>query len=239
MPLLSLEKIYGQSLTRKRERSQYVIYLAARRMTMRKIIGLFSLLLLFIACGRYAWFPPEVNISPEQRIGLIQFSVTNAEGGLDVLATDRFLEEVIQAQRGTRLLELGTLQEVLADVGAEKLDADAARKIGVRHGVDSVFTGEIRISDVKPQVSVDALIKNVGVRASFTIYVSAKLLSADSGAVIWTDSVERKETVAYFGLMGGEVPYFGVEDKDEANRRLIAEVIHELTWDFRPTKRRI
>ncbi len=206
---------------------------------MRKIIGLFSLVLLSIACGRYAWFPPEVNIPPEQKIGLIQFSVKNAEGGLDALATDRFLEEVIQAQRGARLLELGTLQEVLADVGAEKLDAKAIREVGSRHGVDSVFTGEIRISDVKPQVSVDAFIKNVGVRASFTIYVSAKLLSTDSGAVLWANSVERKETVAYLGLMGGEVPYFGVEDKDEANRRLIAEVIYELTWDFRPTRRRI
>jgi TolB-like protein len=206
---------------------------------MRKIIGRLSLLLLFTACGRYAWFPPEVSIPPEQKIGLIQFSVKNAEGGLDVLATDRFLEEIIQGQRGVRLLELGTLKEVLADVGAEKLDAEAIRKVGTRHGVDSVFTGEIRISDVKPQVSVDAFIKNVGVRASFTIYVSAKLQSTDSGAVLWADSVERKGTVAYFGLMQGEIPYFGVEDKDEANRRLIAEVIYELTWDFRPTRRRI
>jgi len=206
---------------------------------MRNLFRLFLLLLLFIACGRYAWFPPEVDIPPEQKIGLIQFSVKNAEGDLGVFATDRFLEEVIQAQRGARLLELGTLQEVLADVGAEKLDADAARKIGSQHGVDSIFTGEIMISDVKPQVSVDAFIKNLGVRASFTIYISAKLQSTDSGVVLWTNSIERRETVAYFGLMHGEVPYFGVQDKDEANRRLIDEVIHDLTWDFRPTKRRI
>jgi hypothetical protein len=206
---------------------------------MPKILALFSVLLLFFGCGHYAWFPPEVNISPEQKIGLIQFTIKNAEGGLDVFATDRFLQEVIQAQRGARLLELGTLQEVLADVQEEKLDADAVRKIGSRHGVDSVFTGEIMISDVKPQVSVDAFIKDLGVRASFTIYVSAKLQSTDSGVVLWTDSVERKGTVAYFGLMHGKVPYFGVQDKDEANRRLIDEIIHDLTWDFRPTKRRI
>ena len=206
---------------------------------MRKILGLSSLLLLFFGCGHYAWFPPEVNISPEQKVGLIQFTIKNAEGGLDVFATDRFLQEVIQAQRGARLLELGTLQEVLADVQEEKLDADAVRKIGSRHGVDLVFTGEIMISDVKPQVSVDALIRDLGVRASFTIYVSAKLQSTASGVVLWTDAVERKETVAFLGLMHGKVPYFGVQDKDEANRRLIAEIIHDLTWDFRPTKRRI
>jgi hypothetical protein len=206
---------------------------------MRKTIPIFSILLLFIACGRYAWFPPEVDIPPEQKIGLIQFDVKNAEGDLGVFATDRFLEEISQAQRGARLLELGTLGEVLADVGAEKLDADAIRKIGSRHGVDSIFTGEIMISDVRPQVSVDALIKSLGVRATFTINISAKLKSTDSGVVLWTNSVERRETVAYFGLMQGEVPYFGVQDKDEANRRLIDEVIHDLTWDFRPTKRRI
>jgi len=206
---------------------------------MRKTLMLFSFLVLLFGCGHYAWFPPEVNIPPEQKVGLIRFTLKNAEGGLDVFATDRFLQEVIRAQRGARLLELGTLPEVLADVGEEKLDADAVRKIGSRHGVDSVFSGEIMISDVKPQVSVDALIRDLGVRASFTIYVSAKLQSTDSGVVLWTDSVERKETVAYLGLMDGKVPYFSVQDEDEANRRLIDEIIHDLTWDFRPTKRRI
>jgi len=206
---------------------------------MRKILALFSFLLLFSGCWHYAWFPPEVSIPPEQKVGLIQFTLKNAEGGLDVFATDRFLEEVMQAQRGARLLELGTLQEVLADVQADRLDADAVQKIRSRHGIDAVFTGEITISDVKPQVSVDAFIKDLGVRASFTIYVSAKLQSTDSGVVLWADSVERKETVAHFGLISGKVPYFGVQDKDEANRKLIAEVIHDLTWDFRPTKRRI
>jgi hypothetical protein len=206
---------------------------------MRKILALSSFLLLFFGCGHYAWFPPEVNIPPEHKVGLIGFTPKNAEGGLDVFATDRFLQEVIQAQRGSRLLKLGTLQEVLADVQEEKLDLDALRKIGSRNGVDSVFSGEIMISDVKPQVSVDAFIKDLGVRASFTIYVSAQLQSTDSGVVLWTDSVERKETVAYLGLMHGKVPYFSVQDKDEANRRLIDEVIHDLTWDFRPTKRRI
>lgn len=206
---------------------------------MQKIWALIAILLLGIGCGRYAWFPPEVNISPEQNVGLVQFTIKNAEGGLEVLATDLFLREIIQAQRGARLLELGTLREVLDDVDAEKLDANAIRKIGSRHGVGSIFTGEIRISDVKPQVSLDAFAKNFGVRASFTIYVSAKLQSTESGAVLWTDSVERKETVAYFGLVQGEIPYFGVQDKDEANRRLISEIIYDLTWDFRPTKRRI
>jgi hypothetical protein len=228
-----------QAVKKHYELAPLVIYYAVRRKTMRKAIGLFSLLLLSVGCGRYAWFPPEVSILPEQKVGLIQFTLNNAEGDLDVFATDRFLEEVIRAQRGARLLELGTLAGVLADAGADKLDANAVRKIGARHGVDSIFTGEIVISDVKPQVSVDAFIKNLGVRANFTISITAKLQSTDSGAVLWTDSVERKETVAYFGLMQGEIPYFGVQDKDEANRRLIDEIISDLTWDFRPTKRRV
>src|SRR4030043_1430180 len=206
---------------------------------MRKILMLFSFLLLLFGCGHYAWFPPEVNIPPEQKVGLIRFTLKNAEGGLYVFATDRFLQEVMRAQRGARLLELGTLPEVLADVGEEKLDADAVRKIGSRHGVDSVFSGEIMISDVKPQVSVDAFIKDLGMRASFTIYVSAKLQSTDSGVVLWTDSVERKETVAFLGLMHGQVPYFGAQDKEGANGGLFDGLPHDVTWDFRPIKRRI
>jgi hypothetical protein len=206
---------------------------------MQKSIGLFLLLLLFAGCGHYAWFPPEVELPTEPAIGLIQFTLKNAEGGLDVFATDRFLQEIVQAQRGVRLLELGTLQNILADVDAGDLDAKAVRKIGSRHGVDSVFSGEIRISDVKPQISVNPFAKNLSVRASFTIHISAKLQTTDSGAVLWADSVERRETVADFGLIQGELPYFGVQDKDEANRRLITEIIHDLTWDFRPTRRRI
>ena len=41
-------------------------------------------------------------------------------------------------------------------------------------------------------------------------------------------------------IMGkDQIPYFDVRDQEEAYRELIERLIHELTRDFRPTKRRL
>ncbi len=37
--------------------------------------------------------------------------------------------------------------------------------------------------------------------------------------------------------MKDQIPYFDVKDKDATRKILVEHMVHELTWDFRPTKR--
>ncbi|MDH4218332.1 MAG: hypothetical protein OEY18_05760 [Candidatus Aminicenantes bacterium] len=202
-----------------------------------------SLLILIVftclSCGPTILVPPEIDLIPYERVGLISFSLEDAKGELDKLATQRFLQEITYHQREVRIIELGTLDEVLEKVNKTTLDQETATAIGEHFGVTSFFYGEINVSDVKPQIDISALIRSMRIRASFSISMTARFLSTETGATLWTDSVYRKESIAYMSMGKDQIPYFDVRDQEEAYRELIERLIHELTRDFRPTKRRL
>src|SRR5690349_29299 len=56
--------------------------------------------------------PPRVDLHAYPMIGLVTFS-SNGKGDLDRASTQRFLAELQAAQPGTRVIELGTEEEVL------------------------------------------------------------------------------------------------------------------------------
>ncbi|NIM58618.1 MAG: hypothetical protein GTO16_06700 [Candidatus Aminicenantes bacterium] len=200
---------------------------------------LIYILFMFIACGPKVLVPPEIDLLPYEKVGLISFSVENAEGQLDEMATQRFLQEITRFQRGVQVIELGPLEKVLEKINETSLDQEAKSAIGEYFGVASFFHGEIKISEVKPDVDIGALIKSLRVGASFNISMTARLFSTETGATLWTDSVLRKESLANMSISQDQIPYFDVKDQDETQKRLIEYMVHELTRDFRPTKRRL
>ena len=205
---------------------------------IKKFLLTFVLFAL-ISCGPVVWFPPEIDLVPYERVGLISFSIENARGDLDAMATQRFLQVITRHQRGVQVIELGTLERVLARIHQAGLDQEAAAAIGEHFGVSSFFYGEIKVSDVKPQIDIAGLIRNMTVRATFDIFMTARLYSTETGATLWTDSADRKGVLGYM-MMGPErIPYFGVRDQEETYRRLTEDLIYDLTLDFRPTRRRM
>ena len=197
------------------------------------------ILFMFISCGPIILVPPEIDLLPYERVGLISFSIENAEGPLDEMATQRFLQEITRFQKGAQVIELGTLDEVLGQIDKTSLDQETVKAIGEHFGVTSFFHGKINVSDVKPRIDISALVRSLRVRASFNISMTARLFSTETGATLWTDSAYRKETLAYMSIREGRVPYFDVRDQDEAYKGLIERLIYELTREFRPTKRRM
>ena len=196
------------------------------------------LLLFLYSCAPVVLGPPEVDLLPFEKIGIISFSVENARGQLDEIASQFFLEELTRYQRDIQVIELGTLEKVLAKIGKENLDQEALRKIGETFGVRSLFFGRIVISDVKPKIDIGALIRSMRVRASFTMAASCRLYRTKSGATAWTDSALRKGTLAYVHIGKNLVPYFDIRDQDETYKDFVRSLIHRLTRDFRPSRHR-
>jgi len=205
---------------------------------LKKSLLIFSLF-MFVTCAPLVLVPPEVDLLPYERIGLISFSVENAEGQLDEMATQRFLQDITRFQRGVQIIELGRLDEVLGKINKTSLDHEAMSAIGEHFGVTSFFHGKIKVSDVKPDVDIAALIKSLRVRARFNISLSARLFSTETGATLWTDSVFRKGSLANMSIGQDQIPYFDVRDQDETYKILVERMVYELTRDFRPTKRRL
>jgi hypothetical protein len=205
-----------------------------------KILVLFVAIAAVAGCSsKYTIVPPAVDLTGYETVGLVTFKVENAKGELDSLATQFFLQEVTAAQR-VPVVELGRPDEVLAGIGKTAFGRDAALAIGEKHGVEAFFLGEIKISKVKPQVDLLApLSKALFVRAKFDIAMTARLVSAANGATIWTQSLVREGTVGALGLGADGIPTFGMQDKNEAMNNLLREMMFQLTWEFRPSRRRL
>ncbi|MDH3291428.1 MAG: hypothetical protein OEO20_09765 [Gemmatimonadota bacterium] len=186
---------------------------------------------LLAACGgSRVLVPPRVDLSPYYRVGLVTFTIENAKGSLNVLATERFLGEVLGGQQGIEVLELGEAERVLNDVGETRLDARAARAIGQEHGVPAVFFGHLKVSDVKPR-AVLAGFPHVEARVS--VELSVRLISSESGGTLWTSSGKASDVVGEVGITGGDV-FFSAEHPEEAYGRLVDALVFEVTHDLRP-----
>src|SRR5512139_2138874 len=106
-----------------------------------------------VACSsaQYVLDPPAVDLTAMGTIGLVVLKADNAKGDLDAAATQYFLQAVNAAQ-GVPVIELGTPDAVLADLGRPAFDREAALALGQKHGIDAFFAGEVQVTKVKPQV---------------------------------------------------------------------------------------
>jgi len=134
--------------------------------------------------------PPEVDLRSYEAVGIIELG-SNADAAINRYATERFQSSVQSAQPGTRLVELGTAESVLAAVGARQLDADAIKKIGARFGVAAVFEGNIKFSEPKVNLGggiTDLATAQGGVRAEMRGDMFARLVETKTAASVWSNS---------------------------------------------------
>jgi hypothetical protein len=197
-----------------------------------KIAFAFVLCLLLAGCALHL-YPPAFDLAPLRRVGLATFSLENAEGPLADMAAQHFMEEIFHWQR-VEIVELGSWEEALRSVGADRTDQAALLAIGQRYGVAAVFTGRLRASDIKPSVDILSLARYLSVRATFNIFLTATLTATDTGGVLWTDSAERRGEAGRIGVGPGGIFDFSLRDQEENYRRLVHSLVYDITRDFRP-----
>jgi hypothetical protein len=216
---------------------------------MRASSGLFPLptrlgaaglvaLLIAAACGpsRYrVRIPdaPQLDLVPYGQIGLVEFTIEKAKGSLQEFASRRFAEEVLSAQRGIELQELGPADSVLKRVGQSALGPAVAQALGGERGTPVVFFGHLTVSNVKPRVSLLGLTLPA-FEADVSAELVVELLSTKTGGTLWRSSATAKQQVGQLALLGG-VPYFSAEKPNEAYGQLVNQLIGAVTRDLWPT----
>jgi uncharacterized lipoprotein YajG len=175
--------------------------------------------------------PPRVDLSHYQSIGLVAFT-SNANRDVERIATDRFLREVQAAQPGTRVVELGTEQEVLASVNAKQWNAKALRAVGEQRGVEVLVMGRVDLEKVKPQVSVSTMWKSLSASADVNASLTTRLVETGTGATAWTDAAEVTTNVAHADL-SGRSGTFGARDPEAVYGGMMDHLVCEVTDDFR------
>ncbi len=176
--------------------------------------------------------PPRVDVAQYGRVGLVTFTIENAKGQLNTLATQRFSEYVLNAQR-VEVLELGSADSVLRRTGEAQFSSASAQAIGGSRDVPAVFAGHLKVSNVKPTAKVVG-INLPRIEATVSVELTVGLFSTKTGGTLWRSSASASEKVGGLGLVGGE-PSFSAKDPNEAYGHLVNYLIGEVTRDMRPT----
>ena len=181
--------------------------------------------------------PPRMDLSSYATLGIVEFD-SNYERAINARATRQFQEQIQAAQRGTRFVELGSREAVLAAVGSKQVDVDALRRIGQKYGVAAVFLGDIAYSEPKTDVQISDLAKlEGGVRAEMRGDISSRLVETRTGASVWSNSawvrrqIGRLSVSAEYGVRGGM-------SRSDPREEMVPALVYQLTHDFRPSSMR-
>ncbi len=203
-----------------------------------KVSILIIVLFLISGCGPRVMVPPEIDLTEYEVLGLIGFS-SNMEGNHDEYATQKFIEAITENQKGIRIIELGSEDEILESLNQEKINSKAVKVIGEQYSVKTLIIGDLDISNVRPKIDILSLTKYMSFSAEVKASLSVRLLETNSGATIWTSSSQDEADVAHVSIISGNLFSFNATDPDEAYGDLIDKLVRDVTKDFRVTYKRM
>jgi len=178
--------------------------------------------------------PPRMELKSYGTLGLMEFA-SNSNAAINAQTTREFQAHIHAAQPGTRILELGNRQAVLAAVGGRQLDADALRKIGEKYGVDAIFLGDIAYSEPKTDVKLSDVTKlEGGVRIEVRGDISSRLLETRTGASVWSSSAWARRQVGRLNV-SAEQGVSGTMRSSNPREEMVPTLVYHLTQDFRPS----
>ncbi len=178
--------------------------------------------------------PPRMDLQGYGTLGIVEFT-SNSASAINGQATREFQAHIHAAQPGTRIVELGTREELMVAVGARQLDAAALRRIGAKYGVDAIFFGNIAYSDPRTNVKVtDSTRLEGGVRIDVRGDISSRLVEARSGANVWSSSAWAQRPMGGVSLSADQGVSGGMR-AGNVREEMVPALVRHLTQDFRPT----
>jgi hypothetical protein len=203
---------------------------------MRARAGLLLLLLAMLGCSSTVLVPvpPRMDLSGYGTLGIVEFA-SNSNRAVSAHATRQFQEQIHAAQPGTRFVELGSREAVLAAVGGKQLDADALRRIAEKYGVAGIFLGEIVYSEPKADVQIKDLARlEGGVRTEIRGDISSRLVETKTGASVWSSSAWAKRQIGSLRV-SAENGVSGGMSQSNPRDEMVPALVYQLTHDFRPS----
>lgn len=187
------------------------------------------------ACSsQLARVPPRLDMGNYDRVALVTFSADQSKDGLGQLATQRFAEEVLAAQTGFELLELGPADSSVARLLASGDAPAAAQELGRERKIPAVFFGQLAVTNAKPRGSVSGS-GDVNVGATVSAELNVRLLSTSTGGTLWRSSGAASQSVGQIAVSAGRLPSISAKDPNAAYAQMVDQMVVQVTRDFRPT----
>ena len=204
-----------------------------RRAGLNSPLLLLATALTLCGCARTitVTVPPRVDLRAFPTIGLIEFDA-QPPGELGRDATQMFLGNLQAAQPGVPVLELGSRDQVLREVGMAHLDSLAIRAIGEKYGVAAVLSGSVELSEVQIDTKLSSDPSALTAQAKIGGKMSGKLWDSAKGAAIWTNSSWGSWPVAKISLTEAGAGSFSYRNLSEKRNQILMALITALNGDF-------
>lgn len=173
--------------------------------------------------------PPRIDLQPYQTVGIIGFS-SNSSESLNRFATRKFISIVQANQPGVRFLELD--DEGIKPQENGEYDRETLLMIGKKHNIDTVFTGNFELSELKPSVSFTDTLKGVNASAMVRILLNLRHMDTKTGAIIWSNAGRGKWPLASVRKVKDSPFLFTLNFPPEQYEDFIAQLIAASTKDF-------
>jgi hypothetical protein len=206
---------------------------------MRKLSGIALTLIVAagVACAaKRVLVPARMDLHPYGRIGLVSFTVENAKGNLHQFATERFAENVLSAQPGIEILELGNVDTLMQRVGEREVGPLTAQELGKQRGVSAVFAGHLKITNPAASGGIAGIL-TPHLEATIRTDLMVRLLSAQSGGTVWRSSAWATQKVGGVSIVGGQLN-FGARDPKTAYGPMVNTIVNIVTRDMWSTWQR-
>jgi hypothetical protein len=181
--------------------------------------------------GKRVMVPPRIDLKDHEVIGIVQFTCTH-EGKLGPYATSEFVNSMRRDQDMVRVVDLGNEKEVLKAAGVKKLDRDGFQAVGDKLEVETIFVGELKVSDIRPKIDIGLLFGALSFRAEVDATLSVRMIEASSGASVWSSSASASREIGGITLFGGKNFAFNADNPDEAYGDLVDFLVAQITDDF-------
>jgi hypothetical protein len=199
-----------------------------RRTDVRTVTLTLAVALLFAGCAR-VYVQPAIDLKPHEVVGIIQFK-TDAKGDLGEFVTQKFIQLVTEDQDEIKIVELGTERDVLEAIGMTHLGPDAYKAIGEKYDLNTVFTGNLDVTEATPSCFFTPGFASV--EAKVNARLSARLVETGTGGTVWSNSARDERTVAGVQKFGHGLS-FQAEDPEEAYGDMARSLCRRITHDFR------
>jgi hypothetical protein len=198
--------------------------------TMRQTVAVLLVLLSGACASKRVLVPARMDLHPYGKLGLVTFTVENAKGTLHQFATERFAENVLAAQPGIEILELGNIDTLMQRLGEREVGIATARELGRQHGVAAVFAGHLKITNPTASGGLAGLL-TPRLEATVRTDLMVRLLSTQSGGTVWRQSAWATERVGGVSLEGGQLN-FGARDPKKAYGPMVNTIVNIVTRDL-------
>jgi len=178
--------------------------------------------------------PPRVDLAQLDVIGVVEFD-SPSDGELGPLATRSFTDEARRDQGLIRIAGLGSSSEALDSVEKDAWNSDTFKALGTEHGVRTILTGTLTISDARPSVRIAPTLESGSVSALINATLAVQLVEASSGASIWSSSASASQSVGHVSLLEGKDFVLDAKDPERVYGQLVAALVEQVTRDFKAT----